>query len=282
MSRQRTLASVAEAAGVALHCGAHTRVRLCPAPVDWGRRFVVGGVEIPVAVDRVTDTQLATTLGHGPARVRTVEHLLSALLALGIDNLKIHVEGAEVPILDGGGAAWVDAIDSAGVVEQSAGALAVRMRSTVTVRDGERWARLEPADGLSIDLSIDHDHPAVGRQRLAMAVDAAAYRRDIAWARNFGFAQRVPALQRMGLVRGGSLDNAVVFDRDGVLNEGGLRSPDEPVRHKFLDAMGDLALMGPRLQGRLVANCPGPGLIVDLLRAVAADPDSWAIVRADA
>ena len=114
---------------------------------------------------------------------------------------------------------------------------------------------------------------------MAMAVDAAAYRRDIAWARNFGFARRVPALQRMGLVRGGSLDNAVVFDRDGAINEGGLRSPDEPVRHKILDAMGDLALLGSRVEGRLVANCPGSGLIVELLRAVMADPDSWAIVR---
>ena len=279
MSRQRTLASVTEAAGVAVHCGTHTRVRLCPAPVDSGRRFVVGGVEIPVAVDRVVDTQLATTLGHGAARVRTVEHLLSALLALGIDNLQIHVEGPEIPILDGGGAAWVELIDAAGLIEQSARALVVQMRSSVTVRVGEEWARLEPADGLSIDLSIDYDHPAVGHQRLAMAVDSVAYRRDIAWARNFGFDRRVPALQRMGLVRGGSLNNAVVFDRDGAINEGGLRSPDEPVRHKFLDAMGDLALLGPRLEGRLVAKCPGSGLIVELLRAVMADPDSWAIVR---
>jgi len=282
MNHQRTLASATEASSVALHCGARTRVRLFPAPVDAGRWFVVDGVEIPVAVSRVVDTQLATTLGHGDARVRTVEHLLSALLALGIDNVRIHVEGPELPILDGSGAAWLALIDAAGVVEQSIPARSVRLRTAVTVRDGNRWARLEPAPGLSIDLSIQYDHPAVGSQRLSMAIDAAAYRRDIAWARNFGFAGRVPALQRIGLVRGGSLDNAIVFDQYGAIYEGGLRSPDEPVRHKILDAMGDLALLGSRIEGRLVADCPGHGLIVKLLHAVMDDSDSWTIARVDA
>ena len=208
-----------------------------------------------------------------------MEHLLSVVLGLGVDNLRVTVDGGELPILDGCGARWVSLIQSVGLVDQSVPAAVFQVLQSVEVADGDRMARLEPYDGFSLDVTIDFDHPSVGRQRLELEMNPGVYERDLAWARTFGFARLVPAMQRMGLVRGGSLDNALVFDDRGPMNDGGLLSPDEPVRHKMLDAMGDLCLLGPRITGRLVAARPGHGLIVALIRSIQRQPDAWTIVR---
>lgn len=279
MISQRTIAAPIQVEGIALHCGESARAVLEPAPAGTGVVFSVDGVDVPARWDRVVDTQLATTVGSGSSRVRTVEHLLSVVLGLGVDNLRVIVTGSELPILDGCGGQWVSLLRSVGMVDQHEPAPVFQMRHPIEVNDGDRMARMEPYDGFSLDVTIDFDHPSVGRQRLDVVMSPDVYERELAWARTFGFARLVPAMHRMGLGRGGSLDNALVFDDRGPMNEGGLLSPDEPVRHKILDAMGDLCLLGPRITGRLVAERPGHGLIVALIRAIRQQPDAWSIVR---
>jgi len=277
MKPQCTISAPFEMKGVGLHSGDLVRATLCPAPVDSGVRFEVDGVEIPATVSHVVDTQLATTLGRAGARVRTVEHLLSAVYGLGIDNLRINVEGAEIPVLDGCGSRWSESLRASGIRSQGVPARTLRILRSVEVQHGDRTARLEPDSGFSMDVMIDFDHPSVGQQRLGVRMAPGVFDAELAWARTFGFERLVPAMKRMGLVRGGSLENALVFGEDGPLNEGGVRAPDEPVRHKALDAMGDLALLGHPLEGRLVAERPGHGLIVALVQAVLSSPDSWEI-----
>jgi UDP-3-O-[3-hydroxymyristoyl] N-acetylglucosamine deacetylase len=275
MSAQTTLAGAVEVSGVALHGGHPVRARLSPAPADSGIVFESGGVKIPATVDHVVDTQLATTLGLDGAKVRTVEHLLATLLGLGVDNLHIVVEGEELPALDGCGAAWAAHIRGVGLCAQDRPKTLFTLCAPVEYRDGSRLARLEPCSGLSVDLSIDFEHPSVGQQRLSIDLQGGVFERELAWARTFGFEHQVPAMQRMGLVRGGSLDNALVFGETGPLNPGGVRQPDEPVRHKVLDALGDLALLGRPVVGRLVAERPGHGVMVGLMRAVMSQPEAW-------
>ena len=277
MKPQCTILAPFEVEGVGLHSGTIVRARLSPAPVDSGVVFEANGVEIPATVAHVVDTQLATTLGRDGTRIRTVEHLLSTLYGLGVDNLRIGVEGAEIPALDGCGTRWSTSVRDSGIQTQGAPVRPLRILRAVEVRQGDRMARLEPSTGFSMDLMIDFDHASVGQQRLDVRMGPGVFDAELAWARTFGFERLVPAMQRMGLVRGGSLENALVFGDDGPLNEGGLRASDEPVRHKALDAMGDLALFGHRIEGRLVAERPGHGLIVALVQAVLASPDSWQI-----
>jgi len=277
MTLQTTLGGSLQVEGVALHCGERTRVTLHPAPSNTGLIFVSSGVEIPATVAHVVDTHLATTVGLGGATVRTVEHLLATFRGLGVDNARVEVEGAEVPVLDGCGADWASQIQSAGIETQQEPQTIFEMISPVEVRHGERFARLEPAEGCQLDVTIDFDHPSVGRQHLAMTMNPVRFCEEIAWARTFGFEHHVPAMKSMGLVQGGSLDNALVFGDHGPLNPGGLRSFDEPVRHKLFDALGDLALLGHCLEGRLVAELPGHGLIVSLLKAVMDRPECWQI-----
>jgi UDP-3-O-[3-hydroxymyristoyl] N-acetylglucosamine deacetylase len=277
MKLQTTLAGCLQVEGVALHCGERTRVTLHPAPPRTGFIFVSSGVEIPARVAHVVDTQLATTVGRDGATVRTVEHLLATLRGLGVDNVRVEVEGSEIPILDGCGASWVAQIQSVGIEVQDEPQTVFEVRSAVEVRHGERFARLEPAVGCQLDVTVDFDHPSVGRQHLIMAMSPERFCEEIAWARTFGFERQVAAMQEMGLVQGGSLENALVFGDQGPLNPEGLRSPDEPVRHKLFDALGDLALLGHCLEGRLVAEMPGHGLIVSLLKAVMDRPESWRI-----
>lgn len=267
MTTQTTLSDDIVRAGVALHSGDEVFVRLRPADPNTGIVFSVDGVEIPATLDHVVDTQLATTVGRDSVRVRTIEHLLSACMGLGIDNLCVEVRGGEIPALDGCAAAWVEAFEAAGLRTQG-----VPRREAVVLRpfhfsDGPRWARLLPAEETTLDVRIDFDHAAIGQQQLSLTLAAGTFARELAWARTFGFERHVPAMRRMGLVRGGSLDNALVFGDDGPLNPGGLKSPDEPVRHKMLDALGDLSLLGARLRGRLETERPGHGVIVALLRA---------------
>ena len=282
MRMQTTLARAVEVSGIALHSGVRARARLSPAPIDTGIVFIIDGVEIPATVAHVVDTQLATTLGREGVRVRTVEHLLATLMGLGLDNLMIEVEGGELPVLDGCGAAWSEHLHGAGIVDQAAPIRIRKITRAVEVRDGPRWARLEPADGLVLDVSIDFEHPCVGRQTLALQIDQGVFDSELAWARTFGFERHVPAMKRMGLVLGGTLDNALVFGEEGPLNEGGVRRADEPVRHKMLDALGDMALLGGPVHGRLVAERPGHGVIFELMSAVVAQPDSWKLCGVDA
>lgn len=267
MTAQATLAGVIERDGVALHSGEHVSVRLVPADPGAGIAFSIDGEVIPAVLSHVVDTQLATTLGAAGARVRTVEHLLAACMGMGIDNLLVEVTGGEIPVLDGCAKAWVDAIESTGLMEQDALKRLAIIRRPLEIKDGPRWARLLPADETELDVRIDFDHPAVGCQHLSLALTPGTFAAELSWARTFGFERHVPAMRRMGLVRGGCLDNALVFGEDGPLNPGGLKAPDEPVRHKMLDALGDLALLGASLQGRLEAERPGHGVIVSLLRA---------------
>ena len=275
MTNQSTLGGEVQTSGVALHSGDSVVARLKPAPPNHGVVFVSGTTSIPARVDFVVDTQLATTLGSDDECVRTVEHLLATLSGLGVDNVLVEVEGRELPVLDGCCEAWVAAICNAGVVVQNSPRSMITITRPVEVLDGDRWARIEPAPLLSLDVTIDFDHPSVGRQNLILDVESGCFERELAWARTFGFERHVPAMRRMGLVRGGTLDNALVFGEAGALNPGGLRRPDEPVRHKMLDVLGDLALLGHGVQGRIITERPGHGLIVNLVREVLGQSDSW-------
>jgi UDP-3-O-[3-hydroxymyristoyl] N-acetylglucosamine deacetylase len=268
---RRTIGRAVSVAGIGLHGGQPVQVELRPAAPGAGRRFTQAGRSpIPATLAHVCDAHLATRLAGDGWTVRTVEHLLAAAFALDIDDLEIQVIGDELPILDGSAQGWLAALDRAGRVEQPGRPTRFRVRAPVTVRDGERWARLEPHDGLELQAEVCFDHPAVGQQQVAFDGTADAFRRDIAPARTFGFETDIAALQAAGLARGGSLDNAVVFGEDGPLNPGGLRFSDEPARHKLLDLCGDLALLGGRLCGRLTTSRPGHALTHGLLRAAIA------------
>lgn len=256
---QHTLARPFTVHGVGLHTGAPTAVTVSAGAVGAGRVFVVGGVDIPAALDAVVDTRLATTLGRGDARVTMVEHLLAALLAAGVDNARIVVDGPEVPVLDGSARTWVAAIDHAGVVAQAAARSPIAITRPVRVTHGDAWAELTPAPAFELDVVIDFPHPRIGRQAWAGPVSGRAFH-ALADARTFGFRSDAERLWASGLARGASLDNTVVFDADAVLNPDGLRSHDEPVRHKALDAVGDAALLGAPLLGRLTAYKAGHAL----------------------
>lgn len=272
---QRTLEAEVHAKGVGLHSGAAARVVLSPAGPDHGIRFIrldnPGARDVPARLERVASSRLATTLGEGAEAVATVEHLLAALVANRIDNVRIGVSGPEVPILDGSAAPWCDLLTEAGCKEQDRPARRVRVLRAVEVRSGERRMRLSPGEGLHIEATIAFDHPRIGVQSLAIDLDDFD---AVAQARTFGFLAEVESLRAQGFARGGNLDNAVVFTPDGeTLNA--LRSENEPVRHKVLDIVGDLALLGARLEGRVEALRPGHGMTLALLRALLADPEAF-------
>lgn len=267
---QATLARVVEMAGLGLHSGAAARVRLCPAPVDHGRVFVrmdLDEARVPALSRAVVDTRLATTLGAGPARVSTVEHLLAAAFALDIDNLLIQVWGPELPVLDGSALAWLEAMTP---VAQGAPARVLRMRAPITHREGDRWVGLSPAERLGLAVAIHFEHPSIGRQSWQ---GGAGDFPSVASARTFGFEAEVQAMHQAGLGLGGSLENAVIFGEAGPLNA--LRFEDEPVRHKALDLFGDLALLGCRLQAEVRTERPGHALTHGLLQALWANPALW-------
>ncbi len=279
---QATLARAVSIAGVGLHSGATVTVSVVPAPAGAGLQFarvdLPGSPTVPAHCTWVADTQMATTLARGPARVSTGEHLLASLLALGIDNARIEVDGPEIPILDGSAQDWLALLDQAGQAPQAARPLTIVVRRRVEVVNGDRHVRLVPSPRLSIDATIQFPHPAIGEQRLALDLDAHTFREQVAWARTFGFLEQVQFLRSRGLARGGTLDNALVYDHRGVVNPEGARAVDEPVRHKVLDLVGDVALLGGRLQGRLEAVRPGHGMTLALMQALLADPDAYEIV----
>jgi UDP-3-O-[3-hydroxymyristoyl] N-acetylglucosamine deacetylase len=280
--KQRTIAEKVSCTGIGLHTGSPVQLTLLPARADTGIVIVRNdrgrSVEIPAHVSSVSDTRFATTLGRGEHTVTTVEHLLAALYGLGIDNARVVVEGPELPVMDGSAASFVYLVRTAGVFEQREPRGLLRFRRPVEVRDGARWIRVEPAREFRVSYAIDFEHPAIGRQELTLAgPDPARFEREIAGARTFGFLREVRALWSAGLAKGGSLDNTVLLDEQRVVNPDGLRWSDEFVRHKVLDLLGDLALLGVRIQGHVRAERGGHALHLALVQAILDSPDAWRI-----
>lgn len=281
MLKQRTLKQIARTVGIGLHSGTKVQLQLRPAAAGTGIVFrrvdLDPPVDIPATAEAVRDTRLATTLVSGEARIATVEHLMSALAGLGIDNLYIDVDAPEIPIMDGSAASFVFLIQAAGIVEQNAPKRFVRVKRSVEVREGDKWARLEPHFGYKLGFSIDFQHPAIDATEQFVEVDFArdSFVKDVARARTFGSVNDVEALRAMGLAQGGTLDNAIVIDEYRVLNSDGLRSDDEFAKHKLLDAMGDLYMLGHPLLAAYKAHKSGHALNNQLLRALLADQTAW-------
>jgi UDP-3-O-[3-hydroxymyristoyl] N-acetylglucosamine deacetylase len=286
-TRQCSLRAPISCVGTGLHSGARVSLTLHPAPVDSGivfrRRDL--GVEIPARFDHVVDTRLCTVVGlegRPEARVGTVEHIMAALAASGVTNAIIELDGPEVPVFDGSAAPFLFLIDCAGIAAQDAARPIVELREPVRVEQGEAFAELRPARegqfGLDLALSIAFDAAAIGRQALSLRLTPASFRAELAHARTFTLRSEIEHLQAAGLARGGSLENAVVVDGAKVLNPAGLRVADEFVRHKMLDAVGDLALGGALIRGRFIGHRSGHALNNNLLRTLFATPSAWAPV----
>jgi UDP-3-O-[3-hydroxymyristoyl] N-acetylglucosamine deacetylase len=288
MLAQRTLKTLTKAVGVGLHSGQRVELTLRPAAPDTGIVFrridLAEPVDIPVNAEAVTDTRLASTISAGQAKVLTVEHLMSACAGLGIDNLYVDITAEEVPILDGSASSFVFLLQSAGVVEQSAPKRFVRVLKPVEVSEGEgqniKWARLTPYHGYKLTFEIDFRHPAVDStgQQVVFDMSDGVYARDIARARTFGFTKDVEMLRANGLALGGGLDNAIVMDDYKVLNTDGLRYDDEFVKHKILDAMGDLYILGQPLLAAYSAFRSGHAMNNRLLRELLSQPDAYEVV----
>ena len=278
---QRTVAKRVSCTGIGLHSGAPVTLTLAPAPADAGIAFVRMdlGVEIPARHDLVVDTRLSTSLAVGQARVSTVEHVLSALHGMGIDNCRIEVDGPEIPILDGSAAPFVALINQAGIRLQKAAKRYVVITQPVEVRDGDKLARLEPSEGFSVSFTADFGHPLITNQAFEVAVSDRSFEREVARARTFCFRKDIELMQSMGLARGGSLENAIVIDEFSILNPEGLRWPDEFARHKVLDAIGDLALLGLPVLGALTAVKSGHALNQALVKRVLTDPTCHRVVQ---
>jgi UDP-3-O-[3-hydroxymyristoyl] N-acetylglucosamine deacetylase len=286
--KQRTLKSLTRAVGVGLHSGQRVELTLRPAQPDTGIVFrrvdLPTPVDIPVAASAVSDTRMATTVSNGGVKVATVEHLMSACSGLGIDNLYVDITAEEVPILDGSAASYVFLLQSAGIELQNAPRRFIRVTRPVEVREGqgasERWARLDPFHGYKLSFEIDFDHPAVDStgQRVEFDMSVHSYSRDIARARTFGFTKDVEMMRVNGLGLGGGLDNAIVMDDYKVLNAGGLRYDDEFVKHKILDAMGDMYMLGKPLLASYSAFRSGHALNNKLVRELLSRNDAWELV----
>jgi UDP-3-O-[3-hydroxymyristoyl] N-acetylglucosamine deacetylase len=286
--KQRTLKSLTRAVGVGLHSGQRVEITLRPAAPDTGIVFrrvdLPHAIDIPVSATAVTDTRLASTLSSGNAKVHTVEHLMSACAGLGVDNLYVDITAEEIPILDGSAASFVFLLQSAGIELQNAPRRFIRLLKPVEVREGtgdqEKWARLTPYHGYKLSFEIDFNHPAVDStgQRVEFDLSVDSYSKDIARARTFGFTKDVEMMRANGLALGGGLDNAIVMDDYKVLNADGLRYDDEFVKHKILDAMGDLYIIGKPLLASYSARRSGHALNNKLLRELLAHEDAWEVV----
>ena len=278
---QRTVAKKVSCRGVGLHSGRPATLTLAPAPPDAGLSFVRKdlGVEIPARADLVVDTQLSTTLGLGGARVATVEHILAALTGMGIDNCRIEVEGPEVPILDGSAAPFVYLIQEAGIRTQHTGKRFLLVKRPIEIRDGDKFVRIEPAPEMSLRFTVDFNHPLCTDQTFSFVFSDRLFAREVARARTFCFVRDIERMKAAGLARGGSLDNAVVVDEFSILNSGGLRFPDEFARHKVLDALGDLTLIGMPLIARFTAHKSGHALNQALVRRLLAESAAHEVVR---
>lgn len=295
MLKQRTIKKTISTVGIGLHSGTKVKLTLRPAGVDVGIVFrrvdLDPPVDFPVSALAVGDTRMASTLTAQNAKISTVEHVMSACAGLGIDNLYIEVSAEEIPIMDGSASSFVYLLQQAGKEEQNADKKFIRILKPVEVREegnstagnAEKWARLDPYHGFKLKFFIEFNHPAVDGTRQTAEVDFGnvSYVRDVARARTFGFVQDVESLRGMGLARGGSFENAIVLDEFSILNADGLRYEDEFVRHKILDAIGDLYLIGHPLLGSYSAHKSGHGLNNQLLRALLAQPDAYEIISFD-
>lgn len=287
MINQRTLKNVIRATGVGLHTGEKVYLTLRPAAVDTGivfRRVDLDPVvELSATPESVGDTRLSTALKEGDVTVSTVEHLMSALAGLGIDNVYVELTSPEVPIMDGSAAPFVFLVQSAGVVEQNAPKKFIRVTKPIKIEDGDKWAMFEPFEGFKVSFAIDFDHPIFAKSPQKATVDfsTTSFVKEVSRARTFGFMHEVEALREAGLALGGSHDNAIVMDSYTILNDDGLRYEDEFVKHKILDAIGDLYLLGHPLIGAFSAYKSGHALNNRLLRALMAQEDCWELVTFD-
>lgn len=287
MLNQKTIAKPIQTVGIGLHSGNKSNLYLKPAPVDTGIVFIRIDQEpqtfIPAKAEYVTDTRLASVLQIGSHRISTVEHLMSACAGLGIDNLIVEIDGEEIPIMDGSAASFLFLLQSAGFEEQSRPRQFIQINQLVEVIDGDKLARLDPFWGFKLDFTIDFKHPALDKTGQRCIVDFAqtTYVKEIGRARTFGFAHEVEALREIGLARGGSLDNAIVLDEHRILNNEELRFDDEFVRHKILDAIGDLYLAGHPIIGAYTAEKSGHALNNALLRKLFSKPESFTIISFD-
>lgn len=281
MIKQRTLKNVIRATGVGLHSGEKVYLTLRPAEANAGITFRRVDFDEPVIIDakakNVGDTQLSTTLVKGDVRISTVEHLLSAIAGLGIDNIIIDLSAAEVPIMDGSAGPFVFLLQSAGIEEQNAAKKFIRIKKKITVKDGEKWASFEPFDGFKVGFSIDFEHPVFKSRAQEASIDfsSTSFVKEVSRARTFGFMRDIEMLRQRNLALGGSMDNAIVVDDYRVLNEDGLRYEDEFVKHKILDAIGDLYLLGHSLIGEFKGFKSGHELNNKLLRALIQTEDAW-------
>ena len=287
MIRQRTLKNVIGATGVGLHTGEKVFLTLRPAAVNTGIVFrridLEPVVDVEAILDNVSNTRMSTTLERDGVRISTVEHLMSAFAGLGIDNVFVDLTAAEVPIMDGSAGPFVFLIESAGIEEQRAPKQFIRIKQSVEIRDGDKWAKFDPYDGFKVDLTIDFDHPAVQSSQQHTSIDFldSSFIKDVSRARTFGFLDEVEALQEAGLARGGSLDNAIVMDAFHILNDEGLRYRDEFVKHKILDAVGDLYLLGHLPVGAFSAHKSGHSMNNRLLRRLLETESAWEYVSFD-
>ena len=287
MIRQRTLKNVIRATGVGLHTGEKVFLTLRPAAVNTGIVFrridLEPVVDVKASLDNVSSTRMSTTLERDGVRISTVEHLMAAFAGLGIDNVFVDLTAAEVPIMDGSAGPFVFLIESAGVEEQRAPKQFIRIKQSVEISDGDKWAKFDPYDGFKVDLTIDFDHPVVqsSQQHASIDFSESSFIKDVSRARTFGFLDEVEALQEAGLARGGSLDNAIVMDAFHILNEDGLRYRDEFVKHKILDAVGDLYLLGHLLVGAFSAHKSGHSMNNGLLRRLLETESAWEYVSYD-
>jgi UDP-3-O-[3-hydroxymyristoyl] N-acetylglucosamine deacetylase len=281
MVGQRTLRNSIRASGVGLHTGQKVLMTVRPGAADSGIVFCRTDLPVPARVraraENVGETTLGTTLIDGNARVSTVEHLLSAFAGLGIDNALVEVNAPEVPIMDGSAGPFVFLLQSAGVEEQSTPKRFVRIKKTVRVADGDKWAQFDPFEGFKVNFEIEFDHPVFKRrlQSATMDFSTTSFLKEISRARTFGFMRDLETLRSHNLALGGTLDNAIVLDDTGIMNEGGLRYEDEFVKHKILDAIGDLYLLGHSLIGEFSGHKSGHGLNNRLLRTLLADREAW-------
>ena len=284
MLKQRTLKKKVSATGVGLHNGEKVTLTLLPSAIDSGivfrRTDLPGMPEIQAATDSVSDTRMCSALEKNGARVATVEHLMSALAGLGVDNIIVEVSASEIPIMDGSSGPFVFLLQSAGIVEQAAAKKFIRVKKVVEIIEDGKWVRFEPYHGFKMDFTIDFAHPVFEDSGNNVKIDFVdnTYISEISRARTFGFMHEVEYLRANGLARGGSLDNAIVLDEFRVLNADGLRYEDEFAKHKVLDAIGDLYMLGHPLLGAFTAYKSGHGLNNKLIRALLADADAWEYV----
>ncbi len=287
MVKQRTLKNSVQATGVGLHTGDKVYLTLRPAPVDNGivfRRVDMDPVvELKAEALAVHDTRLSTCLEAGSARVATIEHLMSAFAGLGIDNAIVDLTSSEVPIMDGSAGTFIFLLQSAGIAEQSAAKKFIRIKRSVEVKDGDKWVRFDPFNGYKLNFTINFSHPVFASTKQVVTVDLGehSYIKEVSRARTFGFMHDVENMRAQGLALGGNLDNAIVMDEYRVINPDGLRSDDEFVKHKVLDAIGDLYLLGHPLIGAFSGYKSGHALNNSLLRAMLADESTWEFVTFD-